>query len=318
MPFSIWPEKTGRFMTEYGFQSYPEMATIETFTTPAERHLGSSSLNNHQKHSRGVEIIRKAMQEDFRYTQTGDLDEFAYVSQLVQAEGIVQAIDAHRIQHDKCRGTLYWQLNDCWPVASWSSIDATGRWKALHYRLKEAYANVSVAVQHHADNTLDVYLVNDGLKAMKGEVKVSAYEVSGSKFQVSSFKSAVGADKAVKVCVLHPGDFKGIAPNRMALKIQFVTEGKVIAERICYLVKPGQLVLGKSDIKQDFEFFGDYFELTLTAPTLHYGVQLTETVGKEVRWSDNYFDLLPNEPKTVRCYYDDASGEKPKVRVRSF
>ena len=153
---------------------------------------------------------------------------------------------------------------------------------------------------------------------MKGEVKVSAYEVSGSKFQVSSFKREVGADKAVKVCVLHPSDFKGVAPNRMALKIQFETEGKVIAERICYLVKPGQLVLGKSDIKQDFEFFGDYFELTLTAPTLHYGVQLTETAGKEGRWSDNYFDLLPNEPKTVRCYYDDASGEKPKVRVRSF
>ena len=316
MPFSIWPEKTGRFMTEYGFQSYPEMATIEAFTTPEERHLGSPSLNNHQKHGRGVEIIRKAMAEDFHYTKTDDLDDFAYVSQLVQAEGIVQAIDAHRIQHDKCRGTLYWQLNDCWPVASWSSIDATGRWKALHYRLKEAYANVAIAVQHHEDNTLDVYLINDGLKAMKGELKVSAYEVSGSKFQVSSFKGEVGADKATKVCVLRPDDFKDVAANRIALKLQFVVDGKAVAERIAYFVKPGELQWTKGDIQQKIENHGDYLEITLTSPTLQYGVQLTEATGKEVKWSDNYFDLLPNEPKTVRCYYDDLNGEKPKVKVR--
>ena len=318
MPFSIWPEKTGRFMTEYGFQSYPEMATIETFTTPAERHLGSPSLNNHQKHGRGVEIIRKAMAEDFNYTKTDDLDEFAYVSQLVQAEGIVQAIDAHRIQHDKCRGTLYWQLNDCWPVASWSSIDATGRWKALHYRLKEAYANVAIAVQHHEDNTIDVYLVNDGLKAMKGELKVSAYEVSGSKFQVSSFRCEVGVDKATKVCVLRPDDFKELAANRTALKLQFVVDGKAVAERIAYFVKPGELKWTKGDIQQKIENHGDYLEITLTSPTLQYGVQLTEATGKEVKWSDNYFDLLPNEPKTVRCYYDDLNGEKPKVKVRAM
>lgn len=318
LPFEIWFEKTGRFMTEYGFQSYPEMATIETFTTPEERHLGSPSLNNHQKHGRGVEIIRKAMAEDFHYTKTDDLDEFAYVSQLVQAEGIVQAIDAHRIQHDKCRGTLYWQLNDCWPVASWSSIDATGRWKALHYRLKEAYANVAIAVQHHEDNTIDVYLVNDGLKAMKGELKVSAYEVSGSKFQVSSFKGEVGADKATKVCALRPDDFKDVAANRTALKLQFVVDGKAVAERIAYFVKPGELKWTKGDIQQKIENHGDYLEITLTSPTLQYGVQLTEATGKEVKWSDNYFDLLPNEPKTVRCYYDDLNGEKPKVKVRGM
>ena len=98
-PFSIWWEKTGRFMSEYGFQSYPEMATIETFTTPEDRKLGSPALNNHQKHGRGVEIIRKAMKEEFGYTRTDDLDEFAYMSQLVQALGIRQAIDAHRSQH---------------------------------------------------------------------------------------------------------------------------------------------------------------------------------------------------------------------------
>ena len=111
-------------MTEYGFQSYPEMATIEGFTMPDDRNLKSVVMKNHQKHGRGVEIIQKAMKENVgAIYNIQDLDGFVYFSQLVQTEGIGRAIAAHRIRHGHCRGTLFWQLNDNWPVASWSAIE---------------------------------------------------------------------------------------------------------------------------------------------------------------------------------------------------
>ena len=100
------------------------------------------------------------------------------------------------------------------------------------------------------------------------------------------------------------------------MKLQFVVDGKVVAERICYFVKPGELKWTKDEIQQKVSDYGDYFEITLTSSTSQYGVQLTETTGKEVKWSDNYFDLLPNEPKTIRGYYDAGAGEKPQVKVR--
>lgn len=312
-PFSIWWEKTGRFMSEYGFQSYPEMATIETFTTEADRKLGSPALNNHQKHGRGVEIIRKAMKEEFGYTKTDNLDEFAYMSQLVQALGIRQAIDAHRIQHDRCRGTLCWQLNDCWPVASWSSIDYTGRWKALHYQLKEAYQNVALCV-----NQEDVYVVNDQLEAVSGEVRWQLFTLNGNPLNdKQSFRVNVPSDHARKVLSLDAKKLN-ISPCTAFALVQLFVGGKLHAERVVFFTTLGKMKFQSGDIQQELKCFGGHFELTLTSPTFCYGVHVTETTGKDVKWSDNYFNLLPNTPKTIHGYYDGQMEDKPVVAVRCW
>lgn len=319
LPFEIWWEKTGRFMSEYGFQSYPEMATIEEFTIPAERKLNSPTMNNHQKHGRGVLIIRKAMEEDFGYTATDDLDEFSYVSQLVQAEGIVKAVDAHRSQHDKCKGTLTWQLNDCWPVASWSSIDYMGRWKALQYRFRESYANVAIAVHQNEDNAIDCYLINDALEDVKGEWKVEVLNMQGENRQELSSKTVTAkTNHSQKMCTVKAADVKDVAINDAIVLIQFVVDGKVLAEKVAFFVKPKDLNLSKSDIKQEVRFYEDHFELKLSSPSFQYGVQIQETSGKQVKYSDNYFNLLPNEMKTVIGYYDVDSQGKPMIKIRSF
>lgn len=312
-PFSIWWEKTGRFMSEYGFQSYPEMATIETFTTDEDRQLGSPALNNHQKHGRGVEIIRKAMQEEFGYTKTDNLNEFAYMSQLVQALGIRRAIDAHRIQHDRCAGTLCWQLNDCWPVASWSSIDYAGRWKALHYQFKEAYQNVALCV-----NQEDVYVVNDQLEAVNGEVRWQLFTLNGNPLNdKQSVRVQVPSDKARKVLSLGVEKLK-ISPATTFALVQLFLDGNLHAERVVFFTSLGKVKFESGDIRQELKNFGDHFELTLTSPTFCYGVHVTETTGKEVKWSDNYFNMLPNTPKTICGYYDGQLEDKPVVAVRCW
>lgn len=310
-PFDVWKEKTGRFMSEYGFQSYPEMATIETFTTEADRKLGSPALNNHQKHGRGVEIIRKAMREEFGYTRTDNLEEFAYMSQLVQALGIRRAIDAHRIQHDRCAGTLCWQLNDCWPVASWSSIDYTGRWKALQYQFKEAYRNVALCVDQQ-----DVYVVNDQMAAVNGEVRWQLFALDGTPLnERQSVRVKVPADQALKVLSLDAGKLH-VSPATTYALVQLSLNGSPHAERVVFFTSLGKMKFESGEIRQELKNFGDHFELTLTSPTFCYGVHVTETTGKEVKWSDNYFSLLPNVPKTIYGYYDGKLEDEPMVAVR--
>ena len=135
-PFESYMKRTGRFVSEYGFQGMPSMRTIESFTNSAERSLGSAALKNHQKHPSGFETIEHYMND--WYKKPKDFVSYVYVSQLLQAEGMIAAIEAHRSAKSYCMGTLYWQLNDCWPVTSWSSIDHFGRWKALHYAVRES------------------------------------------------------------------------------------------------------------------------------------------------------------------------------------
>lgn len=141
-PFEKYAEKTGRFMSEYGFQSYPMITTIRRFCPEDQLYIDSPTMRSHQKHGRGREIIDKAMRQYYGFdSHTLNLEDYAYVSQLLQAWGTGYGIFQHIKQQPHCMGTLYWQLNDCWPVASWSSIDYYGNWKALHYRAKELYAD---------------------------------------------------------------------------------------------------------------------------------------------------------------------------------
>ena len=140
MPFEVYGEKTGRFMTEYGFQSYPLMSTLRQFCPEGQLNIDSPTLRNHQKHGRGREIIDKAMRQYYGFdSRTLNLEDYAYVSQLLQAWGVGYGIYQHISRQPHCMGTLYWQLNDCWPVASWSSIDYYGNWKALHYRAQALF-----------------------------------------------------------------------------------------------------------------------------------------------------------------------------------
>jgi len=168
-PFDMYIERTGRFMSEYGFQSFPAWETIESFTMEGDREIESGVMLSHQKHPRGNELIRTYMERDYEIPD--DFETFVYMSQVLQAEGMKIAIEAHRRAMPRCMGTLYWQLNDCWPVVSWSSVDYHGRWKALHYYVRRAYSDVLLSTVEDAD-ALEVYLVSDRLEAVNGLLKL--------------------------------------------------------------------------------------------------------------------------------------------------
>ena len=140
-PFEKYKEKTGRFMSEFGFQSYPEYSTVRRYCPELQRNIDSPVMRAHQKHGRGREIIDKAMMQYYGLDSRNlSLEDYCYVSQLLQAWGTGYGILQHLLAQPHCMGTLYWQLDDCWPVASWSSIDYYGNWKALHYRAQALFA----------------------------------------------------------------------------------------------------------------------------------------------------------------------------------
>lgn len=173
-PFSRFEERVPRFMSEFGFQSMPDLATMQSTWRVGRPDSSLQKVRVHQKHPRGFALMDAYM--DRMLPPTDDTYRWAYQTQVVQKHGIVRGIRAHRAAQPYCMGTLYWQLNDCWPAISWSSVDVSGRWKALHHALKKAYASVSVWPERDASGQLQLRLVNDLLDADSTLVSFAVYD----------------------------------------------------------------------------------------------------------------------------------------------
>lgn len=315
LPFEVWWEKTGRFMTEYGFQAYPEMSLWEAYIPEGERKLQSPAMRNHQKHGRGVPIILKAMEDLYGFKDTNNLEKFVYISQLLQADGISQAIEAHRIQHEKCSGTLFWQLNDCWPVASWSCIDVAGNPKALYYRLPQLYANVAIASRHISQDTIELYLINDSFNNVGGQFDWTIKTLDGKLVHSAGALTSASANSSVKAAVVVlPKSVKGAD---VYLEAEFIPESGEKVPYLTYFVKPKALHLKSSPIEVKTTYSDHAAEIHLTAKQLQKGVFIEETHGYQVEYSNNYFDLKPNEEVVVKVEYPNLD-EKPVFKTANY
>src|SRR5690606_20045779 len=139
--------------------------------------ITSEEFKNHQKHSRGFDIIQTYMERDFP-VPTNEED-YVYVSQILQAYGIGKGIEAQRRNKPYTMGSLYWQLNDCWPAVSWSGIDSFGNWKALQYQVKKSFEDVLVSFER-AGGKLKVFVVNDKLENLEGNFKIEIIDFDGN------------------------------------------------------------------------------------------------------------------------------------------
>jgi beta-mannosidase len=175
-PFETYRDKVPRFMSEFGFQSFPAFPSVERFIGPRDLHMDSEAVLAHQKHPRGNEIIRAYMDE--RYRAPADFRGFTYVSQLLQAEGVRTGIEAGRRAMPYCMGSLFWQLNDCWPAVSWSAVDYDGVPKALYYASRGAYAPVLVSPVVE-DGTIRVWIVSDLHERIDAELDIEIMDFAG-------------------------------------------------------------------------------------------------------------------------------------------
>lgn len=176
-PIEDFGKKIGRFNAEYGFQSFPEYKTLSTFSTQLDWDLNSPVMKHHQKSYVGNGMIKK--HADNLYGSSSDFEEFVYYSQLTQAKAVGIAIAGHRLDWPRCTGTIYWQINDCWPAPSWSSMDYYGNWKALQYQVKKDFVEQGVIARESKIGVQDYFFINDKLDSTAIEIVVDVYSIEG-------------------------------------------------------------------------------------------------------------------------------------------
>jgi len=295
-PFETYEKKIGRFMSEYGFQGFPDPMTIQSFTTPPDRILDSPVMKVHQKHPTGFETIRTYMDREFKIPD--DIDHYNYVSQLLQAYGITKAIDAHRRAKPWCMGTLYWQLNDCWPVVSWSSTDYFLRKKALHYFLQRSFAPVMVSVISK-ENTLSVYIISDKPDRISGTLVLNLVDFSGKSYFKKEIPGISLENESMNVFEM-PVDqiLSGQLPGNVVLHAAFKQSETAVAGHTWYFTTPKNLNLPKPDYTISWQNQKERAFLEIKARNLLKNVYL-HVPDQDIPFSENFFDLLPGQSKRI-------------------
>ena len=296
-PFEDYNKYISRFMSEYGFQSFPEFDAVKRYTVPEDWDIESEVMSSHQRSGIGNLRIREYMAKDYRIP--GRFDHFLYVSHLLQAEGIRNAIEAHRRNKPYCMGSLYWQLNDCWPVASWSGTDFYRNYKALHYFAKKAFEPV-VALAHATGDSVEFRLISDVPMKIRGILKIRVMNFEG--------RTLFTADQPVRIDPLGtaaPVKLKvseitnNVPLTQLVVVSSFAAEGFAASDHLLYLVKPKDLELPQVKIKVGVVEESGHWTVSLSSDKLARNVMITWK-GRAGIFSDNYFDLIPGRPVTVK------------------
>ncbi len=293
-PFVNYRKQVGRFMSEYGFQSFPEISTIKKYSVEADWDIYSEVMKHHQRSSIGNGTIDLYMKRD--YNKPKDFQSYLYVNQVLQAEGVKFAMEGHRLHKPVCMGTLFWQIDDCWPVASWSSIDYYGKWKALHYYAKAAYEPVHVILWRN-NNKMNVNIISDHLKKEEGTLMLKLMDFNGKEYWSKKMDAKVDSNGNLQAFNMNEKELIGTADtSNLLLQAQFSNNGHIISENHIFLASPKYMVLPDVNMKPSFRFSNNKVEIILHSDVLAKNVLLQCDKGF---FSDNYFDILPGETKTI-------------------
>ncbi len=294
-PFEVFNTKVPRFMSEYGFQALPNYKTIEEYSDSSERYKESKTLVAHQKHARGFETINHYMKND--YNTPSELEDYTYISQLLQAEGMTIAIEAQRRNQPHCMGTLYWQLNDCWPVCSWSSVDYFKRKKASHYFVKEAYKPIIVSYEVHNDS-IDVFSISNSDKKRNMKMVIQQYELSGNLLN-TQFRDVSLESNSSKIIISleekNP-DFR----DKTYFYITLIENEEVLDEKFIYFNKVKDIKLPKSTLKINKVKEANKYKIEISSDVLIKNLELISDIEGE--FSENYFDMNAGNSKIIYFY----------------
>ncbi len=315
VPFATYETHHARFVTEYGFQSFPEMRTIEAFTEPEDRkNIFTPVMLAHQKNNEGNSIIHDYLLKD--YPEPKDFPSFLYVSQVLQAEGIKIGAEHFRRSMPETMGSIFWQLNDCWPVASWSSIDYYGRWKALQYYARRFYAPILVS-PHVEEGSVKVYIVSDKTEAQTATLRLRLMDFEG-KVLLEEKQDVNVAPLTSKVYVDWPflklTQAGGSDTSKVFVVAELMAGDATISRNLTYLAPLKEVHLKPATLKADTTGANGKMGIRVTSPELARSVYVSFG-NLDVKVSDNYFDVLPGETVEVTAE-TKASLDEVKAQMR--
>ena len=296
-----------RLLSEFGMQSFPCMKTINEFTIKEDRNIYSYVMERHQKNRSANQKIMNYIGSMFKYPK--NLEFISYVSELIQAEAVKYCVEHLRRNYPRCMGAIYWQLNDCWPVASWSSIDYYGRYKALQYYSKKFYSDVLVSIEE--DNTTSlVYTENIGkesykvvLSNLKDEELTGSFMIELLKFDGSclyKYKDSFVAF-ADSTTILDAREFNLTRDEQMSSVLRVIVKdknNKEITRNEVSFLRDKYLQFKKPNISYELSKNGNNYTITLLSDTYTKYVWV-DLKNEDVIFSDNYFSLYKDERKVI-------------------
>ncbi len=313
-PFTDYRKYYFRYMSEFGFQSFPCLKTVESFTEPEDRNIFSRVMEMHQRNAAANGKILSYLSATYLYPQKFEM--LLYASQLLQADAIRYGIEHFRRYRGRCMGTVVWQLNDIWPVASWASIDYYGRWKALHYAEKRAFAPIMISCEETGElserpfciaqpapirKSAKIHVANETMSPVTGTVKWAIRTADSKILQEGTQKVTVEALSGVWIPEIDLAEYDEL---KVYISYQFEQDGKVISENTSLFTAPKHYGFLNPELSWRRE--GD--ELVITAANYAKNVAI-EGIDGDVRLSDNFFDMNAGE-KRIQIVEGEATDFK--------
>ncbi len=314
-PFTEYRTQFHRFMSEFGFESFPSIKTVRSFAEEKDLNPVSYIMECHQKNSAGNGLILHYMAQTFRFPK--DFETMCYTSQLLQAEAMRYGVEHWRRNRGRCMGTLYWQFNDCWPVASWASVDYFGRWKALQYFAKRFYEPLLLSVCEEA-TTATVHVTNDGLQPLEAILKWSLEKLNGEVVKSGNMPFAAGSQRDNLVAELDfTEELAGDGKRQCVLVCELVVGATTRATTVTGFVPTKHLELTNPElqVKTGKDDTGEYIEISAKSTARFVFVEVPEA---DVIFSDNYFDLPAGRTTKIRPIACAEGADISKVRVFSL
>jgi beta-mannosidase len=294
------PHNIARFMSEYGFISYPDMFSMKKFIPEWDMYTGSPSMLAH--HRAYDDTTRDPNYSDNticrylnRYAWVPEtFEDYVYMTQWFQAEAVKVAMEAHRRAKPYCMGTLFWQLNDCWPVVSWSSIDYYGRWKALQYYSRRAYAPVLVSPYLAEDGTVSVKVVSDRIEEFNGTLETYVMGFDGNIIKQTDVRCYVNAEGTKDVFRIESHELDGDT----FLYVRLVEGNTIVSENLFFNRYPDEYTRLKPNISIEAVKTDDGIEMILSTDKLARCLYLY-TDNENDFFEDNYIDLIPGFSRRI-------------------
>ncbi len=321
-PFEDYRNYYFRFCSEFGFQSFPSIKTVNTYTEEEDRNIFSRVMESHQKNDAANGKMLYYLSENFLYPQ--DFDSLLYVTQILQGVAIKFGVEHWRRHRGRCMGAVYWQLNDDWPVASWASIDYFGRWKALHYMAKNFFAPVAGTIAR-SNTTIEAHIQNESMADQKCRVVMTLRKMDFTVLKQDTFEASVPALTAVKLGEIDYGELVEGLEEKVYVEAVFTDEAGNQSTEVEIFVRFKHLDLEPAEIKVNVTEEQEEYVLEVSSDRLACFVEL-DFEDADAIFSDNYFYLASGNPKIVRLNKADQQGTllsdaedlKSRLRIRSL